>query len=95
MRNKATVRKIDKIFNGDLPIIKTKVIVAYDKVQDKYIYDEIPVEILTINLNTQSMRVRYIANIWNKEPEIKCCDIGMPNEKFLKDLIKYIGVENE
>lgn len=82
MPSRATQKKMDKMFNGCLPIVNAKVQVGIHKTSNgdgtiriEHIYDVIPVEVLTINFNTGGMRVRYIASIYSDEPEIRSVDI--------------------
>lgn len=95
MASKATLKKMKEMFNGDLPIVKAKVktgIIKTPKTDGSfytdYVFNEIDVEVLTVNFNTGGMRIRYIANIWGNGDSIESCDIS--NESFMK-IIKIEG----
>jgi len=87
MPSKATIKKMKTMFNGSLPIIKANVIIEYDGSNCTYIYDTIEVEVLTINLASGSLRVRYIANIWG-ELEIRCEDIY--DSEYIEKILKLL-----
>lgn len=85
MPSKATLKKMENMFNGDLPIVNAEVIVGIVKTPSeksgidfdiKYVAETIPVEVLSVSFNTNNMRVRYIANIWSDEPKIETTDIS-------------------
>lgn len=73
MASKATLKKMKSMFNGDLPIVNALVITGFEN--GNFIRSVVPVEVLTVNFNTQTMRVRYIAAVMSPEEEILTCDI--------------------
>ena len=82
MASKATLKKIQNMFDGSLPITNAKVLTGIIKTKldngtndIKYIHSIIPVEVLSVSFNTCNMRVRYVANIWSDEPKIETVDI--------------------
>lgn len=85
MPSKATLKKMENMFNGDLPIVNAEVIVGIVKTPSekegvtydiKYVTETIPVEVLSVSFNTNNMRVRYIANIWSDDTKIEVTDIS-------------------
>lgn len=88
MASVATSRKMKKMFDGTLPIVEASVITGLVRHQTEtgsrleYIFETIPVEVLTVNFNTGGMRVRYIASIYSESPEIRTVDIN--NTPFLE-----------
>ena len=83
-KSKATLKKEALMFNGDLPIVKAKVRTGYDSPSESYLFEEIDVEVLTVNFNTGGMRVRYLAVMFNSDGDtsIQSCDIS--NEPYMK-----------
>ena len=80
------------MFNGNLPIVKMNVR-EYDTNQGKYIEVEKDVEILTINLNTGSIRVRHIAKMFSKEKSIQCENIY--DSEFVNNIIELIKANED
>ena len=86
MPSKATLKKMESMFNGDLPVVNAEVIVGIKKVPTpldypydfdiQHITEVIPVEVLSVSFNTNNMRVRYIANIWSDDKKIEVTDIS-------------------
>jgi hypothetical protein len=72
------------MFNGDLPIVNANVTVGYTN--DSYVREVISVEVLTVNFNSGSMRVRYMAKLFGELPSINTADIS--NEPYLESLKK-------
>ena len=92
MPSKATLKKMNSMFNRDLPITKMRVISHYDYVQEQYVFAEQDVEVLTINFNTCSMRVRYISKRFSDTETIQCEDVFNP-EYFNKVLVTVKGLK--
>lgn len=91
MISKSTQKKMTNMFNGDLPIIEENVPVKYDRINNQRIYSKIPVEILTINFNTGSLRVRYIASIFSEVEKIEVTDIF--NVDYVNSIIEKLKKE--
>ena len=87
MKSKATIKKEESMFNGDLPIVKANVTVAYSK-ETGYIKEVIDVEVLTVNFNSGSMRVRYLKKIFGDEASIQTADIS--NTPFMEKYFSWI-----
>ena len=84
MSSKASLKKMENMFDGSLPIVNAEVVVRIEKIPSEtqvgtfdiiHVRDYIPVEILTLNFNTKTMRVRYIAALHCDEPTVQCVDI--------------------
>lgn len=92
MASKATLKKIQNMFDGSLPITNAKVLTGIIKTKlengtfdIKHVYEVIPVEVLSVSFNTCNMRVRYVASIWSDEPKIETTDIDASD--FLTELM--------
>lgn len=92
MASKATLKKIQNMFDGSLPITNAKVLTGIVKTKlengtfdIKYVHSIIPVEVLSVSFNTRNMRVRYVASIWSDEPKIEITDIDASD--FLTELM--------
>ena len=79
MKSKATIKKEKEMFNGSLPIVIAKVMTGY--VNKEYVFKEIAVEVLTVNFNSGTMRVRYMAKIFEDVKTIQTNDIS--NKPFM------------
>lgn len=68
--------------------IKTiaNVIVKNDSKNNKYIYDDVEVEVLSIHLQTEKVRVRYMASIFGGPPKMRTDDIPF---KSLRHQIQF------
>ena len=85
MKSKSTLKKEAEMFNGVLPVVDAEVTV--ERQQKGNTIKTIPVEVLTVNFNTGTMRVRFMGKVYSDDWSIVVDDID--NTPYTKVDVVY------